>query len=122
MAESLGAPSVRIALGVPTIPSVVVEDKSGGGGDALPIGISPANVEIATTTVNTTAMVNRFSFFIGFLLKDTVIDRWGQHSTAAHRPSELALEAGILALDRLGTYQRSRGDARIFARGREMLT
>jgi hypothetical protein len=39
-----------------------------------------------------------------------------------NRPSEMALESGILALDRVGIYPRSRGDARILAEGKEILT
>jgi hypothetical protein len=39
-----------------------------------------------------------------------------------NRPSELALESGILALDRVGTYSLSRGDARILAAEKEILT
>ena len=45
-----------------------------------------------------------------------------QQTPAVQRLSELALEAGILAFDLAGTYQRSRGDARIFAREKEILT
>jgi hypothetical protein len=59
---------------------------------------------------------------MGFLLKGKVMGRWRQQSTAADRPSELAIEGGILALGQFGIYRRSTGDARILAKGMQILT
>jgi hypothetical protein len=48
--------------------------------------------------------------------------RSSKEGAAADRPSELAVEGGILAFDQLGIYLRSRSDARILAKGKQILT
>jgi hypothetical protein len=82
MAESLGAPSVCMALGVPTLPGAAADGGSGGGGGALGVHMSPAKADAASTRVSTTVTVNLCRIFTGFLLKDAVIDRWAK----ARRP------------------------------------